>query len=466
MKFWHKIFFPVLIIFMVVFDAGALALTTYSYNFSRQREQESSLREQSIILSSIEESISNTEKVFENASMNHNRLQSILSPLADYYVKQGVFLGLFDVGGSIYSNTPDFSDELLLLSDSSKKNVTDRQVDGKRYVFIASQMPEYPHLTLVYARDITQIDQYRQNISRIFLWVSAAVFLVAGVCMYLILRHMTRPIGALDKITSEIAGGAYEKRVDIRRNDELGRLGQSFNRMADSVEKNVEQLTAAAEDRQQFIDDLAHEMKTPLTAVLGYGEYLQKAHSGEEERLAAAAHLQSAAQRLQSLSAKLLELTVLRHEELVLEKVNVSDLFDKLFDMMLPQLTERGLKLHMEAEINTVTGDETLLLSLLSNLVENAARASSSGDTISVKACKQEGAVFEVTDTGCGLDPADTEKILLPFYRADKSRSRSHGGAGLGLSIVAQIAERHNARIEIESEPAKGTTVRVIFTTF
>jgi signal transduction histidine kinase len=111
-----------------------------------------------------------------------------------------------------------------------------------------------------------------------------------------------------------------------------------------------------------------------------------------------------------------------------------------------------------------IHGDETLLLSLLVNLVANAARASKSGAVIKVKVYStDDGAVFEVIDSGRGLAEEEIEKISAPFYRVDKSRSREFGGIGLGLSIVSQIVAIHNARLEINSVQDIGTTVRICF---
>lgn len=109
-------------------------------------------------------------------------------------------------------------------------------------------------------------------------------------------------------------------------------------------------------------------------------------------------------------------------------------------------------------------GDETLLLSLLTNLVENAARASTENEIITVRAYqKNNHPILEVSDNGCGMDTKELEKIIEPFYRVDKSRSRALGGVGLGMSIVAQIADFHEAKLDIQSQQQQGTTVRIIF---
>lgn len=468
MKFWQKLFLYTLILFMLAFDAGAYILTTQAYDFNRKREAENGIREQSVILSSVTGKIRSVETIYADAATSKERLDAILSPLADYYAPQGVLLALYNEDSLICSNIPAVDDGLLQLPDADHKRTLEAMLDGKRYLLVSSALPDYPHLTLVYARDISQADAFRREISKIFLLVTVSVTILLGAAIYLLLRHLTRPIDALNQMTAEIAGGAYDKRVALHRTDEFASLEKNFNLMADSVEQNIAHLARAAEDRQQFIDDLTHEMKTPMTSILGYTDYLQNAKATEEERQIAAAHLHDAALRLKNLSDKLLDLAFLRGEaitqnEITQKKVNIPALFSALTDAMQPLLAGRDLSLHTDATLTELQGDEILLLSMLTNLVENAAKASSPGDTITVRAYREDVPVLEVSDMGHGMMPEEIARITAPFYRVDKSRSRQYGGVGLGLSIVSQIAALHHGQLSITSAPGAGTTVRIFF---
>lgn len=465
MRFWQKIFFSTFILFFVVFDIGAFILVSYSYNFSLQRETDSCMREQSVILSSVENSISEVDSVIQNASQDKVRLNAIVTPLANYYKSQGVTLALYQDGTPIYSDAPVAGKKILTADSTDKKTIADQRTGGKRYLFVSSQIPTHPHLTFVYVRDISQIDTFRTNISRLFIIVSGSMCIVLGIAVFILLKRLTHPINQLNHTTGRIAAGAYDERVQIHRKDELGELGTTFNLMADSVEDKVERLTKAAEDKQFFIDNLAHEMKTPLTSILGYSEYLQNAKSREEDRILAAGYLHDAAQRLQSLFARLLDIAYMHDEKIELQQVDIEVLFTALANLMRQSLSDRGITLETSAEIKELPGDETLLLSLLTNLVENAARASSSHDVIKVRAYQNDSPTIEVTDEGCGIPADEIEKIKEPFYRIDKSRSRAFGGVGLGLSLCKQIADLHGAKLAIISEFGVGTTIRVVFTT-
>ena len=511
---------------MLVFSAGAYTLTTYAYNFNKQRETETALREHGIILSMIEARISGVEKYNFDVATNKERLAAVMKPVADYYRRQGGLFALYSGEEEVFSDIPDMDIKLIELGNAQDKNKQVAAIGAKRHVLVASKVPDYPHLTFVYARDISQIDNFQKDASRVFIIINVLVLVLIGVSVYLLLRHMTRPITSLGRASAEIAGGAYDKRVCINSGDEFEQLGRSFNMMADSVGENIARLARSAEEKQEFIDDLSHEIRTPLTSVLGYAEYLQNARIGEEERITATENLYQAALQIKNLSGKLLELTSLRNdrnEDLELGSVMVQSLFDDLVNLLQPSISARGLSLKTYSDIGHIRGDKTLLLSMLTNLVENSARASKPGDVITVKAYetqrpagevidtepnvvkvigteKDMGAGFitngwkgqnvvevddtkdgmdaghiakavkrfnvvEVIDTGYGMDIRETRKITAPFYRVEKSRSRKDGGTGLGLSIVSQIAALHEADLEIESQPGEGTVVRICFTT-
>ena len=465
MKLWHKIFIGTIIIFIIAFDAGTLYLTSYSYSFNRQREIDNGIREQEVIMSSVASRIASAERFYPDAPHNNDRLTAIIRPLSGFYKQQGVLLALYNDAGIIYSDVPEIDGGLLNLEKTQSKNVTERTVESVRYILIASLITEYPHLTFIYARDIRQIDDFRADISKVFFIVNAVILVFLGASTYLMLKRMTKPIAGLTAVSSRIADGEYDKRVLVKSNDELGLLADSFNLMADAVEEHTTRLTKAAAEKQQFIDDLTHELKTPLTSILGYSEYLQNAKSTEEDRITAAGHLNDMALRLKTLSDKLLELTYSRDESVDFHMVDIPALFSALDEMMRPIMLAHNIDLLMKSDLQYIIGDETLMLSMLKNLVENAARASTKGAAVTVKAYRTADPVIEVTDTGCGMEQSEIERITAPFYRVDKSRSRKFGGIGLGLSIVSQIAALHDARIEIESQPGTGTTVRIVFMT-
>lgn len=465
MKLWQKIFLGTLIIFIAVFDIGAFMLTSFAYDYSRERETEIAVREQSVILSSFTSSLLRAESFDPEISMNKARLSEIMSSLSNYYQKQGVELALLLNSEIIYSDLKYVDKEWVDLSDSNSKIISETKIDDKRILVVSSQVSDYTELNFVYCRDISAIDAFCSDISEFFVMLNIIIIPVTCILIFLILKYITKPIALLNTMAAEIADGSYDKRVEIKRSDELGQLADSFNRMADSIEETMFSLKKSAEDKQQFIDDLAHEMKTPMTSVIGYSEYLKNANGSKKNQIIALEHLSASMLRLKNLSEELMKLTLLREEITELKQIEVDKLLNALEVTMKPSLDTRNIKLLTEATLEYIFGDEVLLLSVLTNLVENAARASKSGDCVTVRAYESESAIIEVEDKGIGMEQEEIEKITAPFYRIDKSRSREFGGVGLGMSIVSRIAALHNARLEIKSEKGAGTVVRIIFTT-
>lgn len=465
MKFWQKAFLGFVFLLVVAFDIGAYILVSYSYNFSLKSETASSVREQTVIQSALINNIAMADKLYSNASTDKKRLASAIEPLANYYSPSSVYLALFMDGIEVYSNTPAIDKKLLKFTNIENRNIVNRHINDKRYLYVASKVPSYKNLYFVYVHDISSLDSFRFEIGHVFAIVSACIYIGLGLSIIIFLKRLMLPVKELNQTTTQIANGDYTRRVKIHSKDEFGELGGTFNIMADSIEEKVAELTKATEDKQQLVDNLAHELKTPLTAILGYSEYLQRAVSNEEDRIKAAGHLQDAADRLKRLSSVLLNMTYLRATGIEPNEVHIAKLFSSLENLVSPLLKEHNLNLEISFDIDTVLGDETLLLSLLTNLVENAVRASEPNKTIKILAYEKEAPIFEVTDSGCGISKEEIEKITEPFYRVDKSRSRDFGGVGLGLSLCKQIVFLHGAALDIASTPGIGTTVRVIFTT-
>ncbi len=464
MKFWQKIFLGTLIIFVIAFDGGVYVLAKYAYDFNLQRERSRSLSERYVIASGLSASITLRKEKTRDFAMNEELSLDAIKPYADYYRSHNIRMELYVNGNPIFSNGPAVKDQRPELTVTGATSIT-RRIKGRKYLYTAGPVPGYPNLTLVHIRTMEGLEAFKENFIRVFLWVSTGVCLILALAIFLLLKGLTRPIGALNMAAARISRGDYNERLLVRRQDELGELAQNFNIMAQAIQDHTQALTRAAEEKQRFVDNLAHELRTPLTAIRGYAEYLENAHCTEEERIKAAGHLSKSTARLQNLSFKLLDMTYLRTRNLQPERLNVSRLFKELSAVMEPSLKEKRITLNIVKHLEHLWGDETLLLSLLTNLVDNAIQASPTEGQITVKAYSSPNPVLEVSDQGRGMDIQEIQRVLEPFYRTDESRSRKNGGIGLGLTLCGQIAALHHAELFIDSQPEKGTIVKVIFTT-
>ena len=291
-------------------------------------------------------------------------------------------------------------------------------------------------LRLVTAYDLTGLYRDRNAALMRFLLLEAAVLAAASAVTALLARRLTRPLAVLTDAGAQIAAGDYARRTDLHTGDEIEALSRSFDKMADAVQEKIADLEADVQRREDFVGAFTHELKTPMTSIIGYADMLHTMQTDPDEQREAAAAIVHEGRRLEALSRKLLALLGLNEEGVELTAVP------------LPALTVRG--------------DADLLLDLLCNLVQNAAKASAPDAPVLVL-CAQAGdaVTLTVADRGCGIPPELIPRVTEPFYMVDKSRARRQGGSGLGLALCQRIAAAHGSALRIESEPGRGTRVSV-----
>jgi len=291
-----------------------------------------------------------------------------------------------------------------------------------------------------------------ESVHRYLVWAALAALVLALLLSYLMTKRVLRPLSQMTRISRELAAGNFTNRVEVVSQDEVGDLGLAFNSMADSLAR-LEQL------RKSMVSDLAHELRTPLTNLRGYLEGLSDEvvpPSVETFRM-----LENEILRLVHLVDDLQQLTkadsahaFLRRQEL--SCLTVSEQLRALFERRF-LAKEIDLQVKIEPADLMVNADLDKLLQALRNLLENAWRYTPHrGDVrLSLKEVA-DGVEISVINSGEGISVADLPFIFERFFRADRSRSREHGGAGIGLSIVKQLVEAHGGRVGAES--AEGST--------
>ena len=239
-------------------------------------------------------------------------------------------------------------------------------------------------------------------------------------------------------------------------------LGKNINIMAETIEKNMKQIMDETERKQWFIDNLVHEMKTPVTGICGFVEYMERAKISEDERMECLEFIGHEARRMQNMSYELLDLAVIRHSDIKKENINMKKFTDVLADWQKKRFADKRIDAKWDVKTDRLFGDEQLLEMLLRNIFENAFRATDEYGKINTYVYETENeTVFKVEDNGCGMNQEEIEKIKEPFYRVDKSRSRKQGGTGLGVSLCQKIVEKHDGTLEYSSQKGVGTTVTV-----
>lgn len=312
-------------------------------------------------------------------------------------------------------------------------------------------------LRLVTAYDRTELYRGRRAALTRFLALEVVVLGAAALVTALLAARLTRPLAVLTEAGAQIAAGDYARRTALHTGDEIETLSRSFDAMADAVQEKIADLQADVQRREDFVGAFTHELKTPMTSIIGYADILATMQTDPAEQREAAAAIAHEGRRLEALSHKLLALLGLSEEALTLTAVPLDSLWPRLRAACPAAVLQTP-----PPPAPIVAGDAELLLDLLCNLVQNAVRAAAPGSPVALY-CSQSGdaVTLTVADTGCGIPPEELPRITEPFYMVDKSRARRQGGSGLGLALCRRIAAAHGSALQIESEPGKGTRVSV-----
>lgn len=334
------------------------------------------------------------------------------------------------------------------------------RVSGKQYLVLgcASQWKQSVLQTYLVV-DASYIHVDLTELLGRFVFLALWVYILGLFGVRWLIRRTLAPLAQLQKTAQYVAAGNYAQRVQVSSRDEVGLLAENFNRMAEAVENHVQSLTEQNARQQLFIGSVTHEFKTPLTSLLLNVDTLQNVCLPEEQQQELLESMDHQLHWLEQMVRKLLNLISLRASAQI-KPASVSQLLESVRQMTKGTMQQYQTELEILCTADTLPMDRDLLCSALVNLVENSAKASSPGQTVTLRATKH---TLEVADRGRGIPQQDLERVTEPFYMCDPSRSKATNGFGLGLALVKEIASVHGASLEIESTPGGGTTVRLNF---
>lgn len=325
-------------------------------------------------------------------------------------------------------------------------------LDGKlETLYIAHALSE--SITLLLGSDVSPVYALRAQLTRWAGMLCAAGVLLAAVLALGISGVLMRPVRLLMQAAKAIADGAYDTPLPRAGKDEIGSLTTAFAAMTQAVAAREEELRDQAARRQELIDALAHEMRTPLTAIVAGSSLMRRASLPKEQLGELLDTMTQEAQRLAHMDERLLLLTRLEHDAPEFTTFSAIEMAREALSVF------EGVELSGEDAVFVAERELTILL--LRNLVVNAQRAG--GDAPVRVTLQRDG--FAVEDAGCGMTKKQIARAFDPFYKADKARSHKAGGAGLGLTLCRRIAQLHRGELSITSEPGKGTRVLYKFDT-
>lgn len=308
-------------------------------------------------------------------------------------------------------------------------------------------------ITLLTALDVSPVYALRRELLRGAAALGLIGLALAGALAIWISGVLTRPLSQLADAAAKLADGDYAAPLPAAKNDEMNALIRAFSRMSAAIDERETALRTQAEERQALIDALAHEMRTPLTAILGGARLLQQSRLSGSQQSELLDTMAREASRLSTMDERLLLLTRLDHEAPAFAPFDSQAMAREALSVF------DGVRL--EGDDAVFVGERELTILLLRNLVVNAQRA---GGKEAVRVTLHPDG-FDVTDYGCGMTKEQIARAFEPFYKADKARTRSTGGAGLGLPLCRKIARLHHGKLHMESEIGRGTRVCYRFDT-
>lgn len=456
LKFSLKLLLWTMIVMALALGFSGFYLVNYVFETSLERDVEQALDESSILSFAFETAALNVPAKY--SVLPDSTVEEIASNLERGGQSSHRLLRISDEEKNVLYAGDGFEadNELLAQTDENTKSYRIIKNGEKYYVHTGVTVNALDRiLYLETMKDVSEVFTERALGFSLYRKVTLIMLLIGTMIMLFISSLLTKPIRQLTRATKRMAEGDYSYRAKQVSRDELGQLTLDFNNMANALEENIEKLEEEIEAKEEFMGAFAHELKTPLTAIIGYADMLRSHKLDEEKSIMSANYIYTEGKRLEAMSFRLLDIIVAKKREAELQEVSAEKMFEYLEEMFADR---REMEFHFQYEKGTIMAEVNLIKTVLVNLIDNACKASEPGSVIEINGYDLEnGYRFAIRDYGIGIPEEEQHKITKAFYMVDKSRARSKNGAGLGLALCAEILKIHHSELEIESEAGKGS---------
>ncbi len=454
-----KLYFSILSVFLIFFNIGIMAVATIQNTKNLNMQKETYLIQHNIIVQGLARDI---------GLVISSRPQAI--PLI--FQEQGTYLKLNDIfflatesnQNIVYTSFLENIDITDINLDTMKSEII--EINGEKTFISSIKLPkDYNEYTLTTGYSIQWFFDDWQETINIIIVLSFSFSLIISVVLYIAITKLTKPLEELTLATSKFGEGDLSVRAKIYSKDELAITAKNFNVMADKINFQINSLQNSSLEKQRLIDDISHEMRTPLTAIRGYIQYIQTTNLNQDEYFENLDIIDKQADRMQKISEGVLSFANLRSTN-EYKIISMQSVLEDVYKSYI--IKAKTLNTFLEFTYNedfNFSANKILMESLIGNLIDNSLNAciDIQHSLITLKLNKNQ---IIITDNGIGMTNETLENIYQPFFRADKSRSRKRGGAGLGASLVKEICDKYNINIEYQSEINVGTIVILTFTTW
>lgn len=391
------------------------------------------------------------------------------APLINAYLsnKLRFRVQIYDKTGQILAdsvmNSVSFYDEDINGAIDGNKSYMVKKIDGHTYVLFSS--PIYlDNNTLGCVRYVYSVDSGEKLIYNMLIImgiVALIAVLISWLLSNLFSENIAEPIKKLKYASEKVAAGHYENKIEIKSGDEIEDLSETFNVMSESINKYIESLKEEKRKQKDFLDNVTHEFKTPLTAIIGYSDLIPRLQDKKEieESLF---YIKKEGERLLKLVEELLDLSKLGKAEFTINRTNsnLKEVIEETLSLIQPRLDKYDIEIIRELFDVDLSIDKDKTKQVILNVLDNAIKYSEC-TSITIRMERQDGnIVVNIIDDGVGIEREHLEKLFQPICRVN---SRSKNGNGLGLPICKEIMKKQEGNIEVFSDEKKWTAVRITF---
>lgn len=455
-RMWIRVYRMALLVCALVLLITAAMLTLMSQREAYRRELSRALNEHAMVRRSMESTIAILVR-HEGSVEQAARLSFSYASLPD------ASLALLDDAGTTLESTMPEGLAVPFYTGNQRASLL-KEYEGARFLMVQSPLSvQGTQYKLLYARPVDSLFHDGRQWGLTMSVACVAALLSLMFFLRFAVRRALLPLGAVSAEAARIAGGEYSVRAPEADVDEIDRLSTSLNRMAQAVQTHIGQLMAQNQTQRQLISDLSHEMKTPMSSIIGYARLLRHANVPVVSQEKALEYIESEGSRLEALSLRLMELSRLdQSTRFGFQHVAVPVLVQDALRALHAKIERSGRAVETDIHAVDIDCDRELMLCLLTNLIDNALKYAPEGVPVQVGCTTGNGEVtIWVHDAGTGVSPNQTEALKQPFFMLDKARTRREQGAGLGLSLCDRIARVHGGELVICSDES-GFTASVV----
>ncbi len=466
MKFFWKIYLSIMLIIVLFFSIGVYYIIHSSFKYSLDSEINAAYVENDILINSLTtEIISNLKdnpiSLDEDISIKERWIMDTANTVVISTSRGVVPFRISNINYSILyeSKWTNIDNSILEKLPNNTRGYEITLKNGSYYIHTAAPITILGEKMYVEnCRNITSLFENRYIQYKTCVYLMLIMIIICAIIVFLVTSWLTQPIRRLSSATKRFSKGDFSQRIVIKGKDELSLLSQDFNIMAEKLEHTVEELKDTAQRQEEFVNNFAHELKTPLTSIIGYADMIRSKKMDEELIIESAKYIFEEGKRLESLSMKLMDIIILKNQTFALKKINICSLFESIEGAYRPVFDRENIEFNVQCENATIQIEPDLIKTVCINLLDNARKAITSNGKISlVGKINNQGYSIAVIDNGRGMDKSEIAKITEAFYMVDKSRARAQGSAGLGLSICSEIIKLHGGTLTFQSTPNEGT---------